>query len=204
MKKFKFLELALVAGLAFSLITGAVAANAQRELSQKLVRLHVVANSDSDEDQALKLKVRDRVLEVAAECTADANDAAQAQAAISHALPELEAAAQETVYECGYTYPVRAKLCRMYFDTREYETFSLPAGYYDACRIEIGAGEGKNWWCVMFPPLCLGAAESEFSDIADKAGLTQEEQALISSGETVYRCKFKVIEWFSELTESFK
>ncbi len=204
MKKFKFLELALVAGLAFSLITGAVAANTQRELSEKLVRLHVIANSDSDEDQALKLKVRDRVLELAAKCTAQAQNTAQAQAAISHALPEIEAAAQETVYKLGYTYPVRAKLCRMYFDTREYETFSLPAGYYDACRIEIGAAAGKNWWCVMFPPLCLGAAECEFSDVADKAGLTEEEQALISSGETVYRCKFKVIEWFSELTKSFK
>lgn len=193
----------MVIGLAVSLITGAAAANAQRELSEKLVRLHVIANSDSAEDQELKLKVRDRVLELAAKCTADAQNAEQAQDAIARALPEIQAAAQQRVLDLGYTYPVKARLCRMYFDTREYDTFSLPAGEYNACRIEIGSAQGKNWWCVMFPPLCLGAAEVEFHDAADAAGLTHEEQELIASGKTVYRCKFKAIEWFSKLTKSF-
>ena len=199
MKRFRFFEPALAIGLALTLIVGAAAQGTQQRLAEKLVRLHIVANSDSAEDQALKLCVRDRVLSAVQELSPE--NPAEARREIEAALPELERTAREEILLRGYDYPVKVHLCNMYFGTREYDTFSLPAGYYDACRIEIGAAEGRNWWCVMFPPLCLSAAE--FESAADMAGLSEEERALIESGKPVYRAKFKAIEWFSKIRHFF-
>ncbi len=199
MKKLRFFELSLALGLMLSLYMGAYASNSQAELAEKMTRLHVIANSDSTADQQLKLKVRDRVLDLSSMYTSKAKTPEQARQMITSNLDNIQHAAQQVVLENGYTYPVHAEMTNMYFTTRHYETFSLPAGYYDACRVIIGKGEGKNWWCVMFPPLCLSAAEADITSAAEAAGLSEEERELITSGKTVYRCKFKVIEWVSEI-----
>ena len=194
MKRLGFIEFSLVIGLAVSLCAAAFASESQEALAGKLIRLHVIANSDSAEDQQLKLRVRDRVLELADAYTAHAENTAQARKIISENLHAIENAASEEIYASGYTYPVRAEITNMFFPTREYDTFSLPAGYYDSFRVIIGDGAGKNWWCVMFPPLCVSAAEEEIDAACKSAGLSEEERKLIANGETVYRCKFKAIE----------
>ena len=199
MKKVRFIEFSLAIGLVFSLALSAYAANKQETLAGKLLRLHVIANSDSTADQELKFIVRDRVLALADEYSALAQTPEQAREIIRKNLSTIEKAAQKEVYSCGYSYPVKAELTNMYFNTRNYDTFSLPAGYYDAFRIIIGNGQGRNWWCVMFPPLCISAAQEDFLTAAEEAGLSEEECKLITSGQPVYRYKFKLIEWFSKL-----
>lgn len=199
MKKLRFFELSLALGLMLSLFIVAYASNSQAHLAEKMTRLHVIANSDSKEDQQLKLLVRDKVIALSSAYTARAKTPEQARKIIVSNLDNIKNAAQEVVYSNGYTYPVYTEMANMYFTTRHYETFSLPAGYYDACRVIIGEGKGKNWWCVMFPPLCLSAAQADMESAAQEAGLTDEECKLIASGKTVYRCKFKIIEWVSEI-----
>ena len=143
--KIKVWEAALIAAVIISLLAGS-AACAQRELSEKLIRLHVVAASDSEYDQELKLKVRDAVLKTADGLLAGAEDAKEAEEMLSGGLPEIEMAADTAVKDNGYDYPVTAALGRESFPTREYETFSLPAGDYTSLRVTIGDGKGKNWW----------------------------------------------------------
>ena len=197
--KLKFLEPALAIGLVIALIVGARADMTQSKLSDKLLRLHVIANSDTDEDQALKLRVRDRVIQTAQGFLTDVSNVNDAQDIVLQHIPELRAAAQDEVRRAGYDYSVNARVTNMYFPTRDYDTFSLPAGNYDAFRVEIGAAAGRNWWCVLFPPLCVTAAEAEVEETAEEAGLTEEEIALIFSGEPVYRYRFKAIEWIEQL-----
>ena len=206
MKRFfslRFLEPALAIGLALALITGARADLRQSALADKMLRLHVIANSNSEEDQALKLRVRDRVLALSETLLQHAETVSDAQRVIRENLPQLQACAQGEVARSGYSYPVTAELTHMYFPTREYESFSLPAGMYDAFRIVIGAGAGRNWWCVMFPPLCITAAEAEVTQSAEKAGLSEEEIAIIEGGGTVYRYEFKLMELVGGLKSLF-
>ena len=122
---------------------------------EDVVRLHILANSDSEEDQSLKLRVRDAVVEAAAGWLDGAQNSQQALELAREQLPQLQAVAQQTVEQAGYDYPVNAELCTMYFTTRQYDTVTLPAGVYEAVRFTIGSGEGKNWWCVVYPPLCF-------------------------------------------------
>lgn len=171
-----------------------------REIRERVLRLHILANSDSEEDQALKLKVRDAVVEEAAGLFDGSRDAAEALAAAEEKLPVLIAAAQRVVEEEGYDYPVHAQLCRMYFTTRQYETVSLPAGLYDAVRFTIGAGEGKNWWCVVFPPMCVSAATQSrtLSDVLD------EKQADMVTEPQRYEIRFKTVELFEGLCHTLR
>ncbi|MEG2570042.1 MAG: stage II sporulation protein R [Clostridia bacterium] len=201
--KRKYFEVALALGLVIALIAGARADARQVDLSQKLMRLHVIANSDTEADQALKLRVRDRVISVSETLLKGVSDVDTARGIISQNLDVIEAAANDTVKSAGFSYPVRAEVTNMYFPTRDYTSFSLPAGNYNAFRIIIGAGAGHNWWCVMFPPLCITAAEAEVEKSARDAGLSDDEINLIQSGKTVYRYKFKVIEWIEELKNMF-
>ena len=162
---------------------------------ESVVRLHILANSDSDEDQALKLKVRDAVVEAAAGWLDGAENADEALTMAQERLPELKAVAQQTVTDAGYDYPVDATLCTMYFTTRQYETVTLPAGVYEAVRFTIGSGEGKNWWCVVYPPLCAGAAmqRKTLDDVLDS-----EQVAMVTDGER-FEVRFKVVEWWERL-----
>lgn len=161
-------------------------------IRERVLRLHVLANSDSAADQALKLKVRDTVVETAAGLFDEIDDEGAALERAQAKLPEIEAAAQQRVYDEGYDYPVKAKLCNMYFTTRQYDTVTLPAGMYDALRVTIGEAEGKNWWCVVFPPMCVSTA-TEHKTLGDVLEPPQQE---IVEQPQKYEVRLKVVELF--------
>ena len=179
-RKLHVLEIALLLGLAIFFVTGGVALRTQDQLAEKVVRLHILANSDSEEDQALKLQVRDVVLARATE------------------ILEQEHLAAEEIRAEGYDYPVTVELTDTPFPTREYDGFTLPAGEYLALRVVIGAGEGHNWWCVVFPPLCT-AASSDVAQTAMAAGLTEDQVGLITEDTEGYVIKFKAVELWEQL-----
>lgn len=164
------------------------------------LRLHILANSDTAEDQALKLKVRDAVLAYSADWQESAATPDEALALAQARLPELQTVAAQTVAAEGYDYPVRAEVCRMYFTTRQYDTVTLPAGMYDAVRLSIGAGEGQNWWCVMYPPMCVGAA----TDRRQALALWGDSQQDLVQGGARYVAKFKVVEWAQKTLSLFR
>lgn len=167
---------------------------------ESVVRLHILAHSDSAEDQALKLKVRDAVLAASADWQETAATQEEAVALAEERLPQLQTVAQQVVTAEGYDYPVKAEVCRMYFTTRQYDTLTLPAGQYDAVRLTIGAGEGQNWWCVMYPPLCVGAA----TDRRQAASLWSDNQKELVEGGDRYVVKFKVVEWVQKFLSFFR
>lgn len=193
--KLKKWEIGLLLAMTLLVLGCAMPIRQQAALADKLTRLHVVANSDSEEDQALKLKVRDAVL---AEIRPEDGD-------ISPALLErLEAAAQRTVKAEGEDQPVMVCRTKMYFDTRVYDTFSLPAGEYEAVRVVLGEGQGHNWWCVLFPPLCAGACQEDLEEIGTQAGLTEDDISYISGDGTAYVVRFKIAEWWGMFLEWFR
>lgn len=193
----KRVEIVLMVAVALFLMSGALALQTQDQLADKVVRLHVLANSDSEEDQALKLRVRDRVLERATELLEQSASRQEAEALLRGNLLELENLAAEEIAAAGYDYPVTAQLTDTAFPTREYDGFTLPAGKYLALRIVIGAGAGHNWWCVVFPPLCT-TASADVPASALAAGLTQEDVNLITE-EPGYELKFKTVELWERL-----
>ena len=170
------------------------------QIRERVLRLHVLANSNTDEDQQLKLKVRDTVVQTAANLFDTAENEGEAIEQARARLPEIEAAAQNRVYVEGYDYQVKAELCEMYFTTRQYETVTLPAGIYDAVRITIGEGRGKNWWCVVFPPMCLSAA----SDAAELSDVLDPEQEEIVTQPKKYEIRFKIVEIFEDIGCHFR
>ena len=183
------IELTLMIVAALALTSGAVALHTQSQLAEKVVRLHVLANSDSEEDQALKLKVRDAVLEQATETLRGADSQTEACRRLTDMLPELEETARAVITANGYDYGVRAELAETSFPTKEYDGFALPAGEYLALRVLIG---------VVFPPLCTAAA-SDVPTVALDAGLTDQEVALITEADEGYILKFKSVELWQTL-----
>lgn len=161
---------------------------AEAKIYEDTVRLHILANSDSDEDQALKIALRDEILENFASELSGFESAEGARDALLESISEIEEFSRGYIKERGYSYEVSASLINEWYDTREYEDFTLPKGYYYSLKIVIGEGEGKNWWCVMYPPLCLDFAVSE--------GYTDEEEALVLGK---YSVKFKLLELISEI-----
>ncbi len=196
--KLKLVEIALLVGLAAFLASGGLALRAQTQLAERVVRLHVLANSDGEEDQELKLLVRDRVLARATELLTQAGNRAEAESLLRRELPELEALAARELRANGCDYPVTAELTDTEFPTREYDGFTLPAGEYLALRVVIGEGAGRNWWCVVFPPLCT-AASAEVPAAALTAGLTEDQVGLITEEDRGYVLKFKTVEWWEQL-----
>lgn len=197
---FRSWELALLLALAVTLLWGAASLQRQDTLQRKLIRLHVIANSDSAEDQALKLQVRDRVLAQAQAILEQAGDMEQARQQLDAALPRLEQAARETLAACGCDNAVQARLEETDFPTRDYDGFSLPAGRYLALRVVIGQGQGRNWWCVVFPPLCTSAA-CDWSDTALSGGLAEEDVSLMAEEETGYVLRFRAVELWQQLRQ---
>lgn len=166
----------------------------QRTLAEKTVRLHVVANSDTADDQAQKLTVRDAVLQEVNRLTAACESAEDARQTLGAHLKDIELAARQV---CDRE--IAVSLGMEDFETRYYDTFTLPAGRYPALRVRIGAAEGKNWWCVVFPSLCLCATSEDTRDAALTGGFSPEETELITGGETQYRLRFKTLQWLKEL-----
>ncbi|MCI8677850.1 MAG: stage II sporulation protein R [Lawsonibacter sp.] len=203
-RKLKRWELALMFGILVAVVAGSWLTREQQELADSVIRFHVIANSDTEEDQALKLAVRDRVLEEAEGLYPEGATLEQAQAALEGHLNTLAAAGRAVVEEQGYDYPVSARLEDCWFPTKEYEDFALPAGNYTALRVTIGEGKGQNWWCVAFPPLCLGAA-SETVDQALEAGyFTPDQGALVTGDGEQYVLKFKAMELLGEVRGFFE
>lgn len=203
-RKLKTWELALMCGVLIAMVAGSWLGREQQELAGSVIRFHVIANSDSEADQTLKLAVRDRVLARAEEIYPENATLEEAQAALEGHLNLLAAAGREVVEEQGYDYPVAAALEDCWFPTKEYEGFALPAGTYTALRVTIGEGKGQNWWCVAFPPLCLGAA-SETVDQALEAGhFTPDQGALVTGDGEGYVLKFKAMELLGEIQGFFE
>ena len=200
--RLKIWEIALLLGVAVCLLSGAKALHTQDELADKVVRLHVLANSDSEEDQALKLQVRDAVLDRAEDLLAQTSSRAEAEGKLRGQLLEFERLAEAVVREVGYDYEVTAELTDTEFPTREYEDFTLPAGEYLALRILIGDAAGRNWWCVVFPPLCT-AASADVPASALAAGFTEDEVRLITEEDRGYVLKFKAVEFWETLREKW-
>ena len=201
-KTLRIWELALMLGLACALIVGVQTLRTRDEISDKVVRLHVLANSDSEEDQALKLRVRDRVLERTTVLLEQSADRREAEGYLRGDLLELERIAAEEIAAAGFAYPVTAELTDTAFPTREYDGFTLPAGEYLALRIVIGEGAGQNWWCVVYPPLCTAAA-SDVSAAALAAGFSDGEVRLITEQEG-YALRFKAVELWEEVRNKWK
>lgn len=175
----------------------------EREVYDTVVRLHVLANSDTEEDQALKLQVRDAVLAASAPLVEDCTTQAEAVEALTSHLNDLEAAALAVIASEGYDYPVTVLLGEEDYPTRVYESCAFPAGTYVSLRVLIGEGEGQNWWCCLFPPLCLSAAtaKSDNEDAFIQVGLTKDQYGIITeTGKTKYKVRFKLLEvledWF--------
>lgn len=192
-------EAALLAGVAIALLTGAYLDREQDALAANVIRLHVIANSDSEDDQRLKLAVRDRVLAQAETLYEPGDTLPDAREKLSAHLDELAAAGRAEVTAQGYDYPVTAALERTWFPTKRYEDFALPAGNYTALRVVIGEGKGRNWWCVVFPPLCLGSVTESVQETAAAAGLTRDQVSLITGEDGGYVIKFKAIELWERL-----
>lgn len=167
--------------------------NSCEELTEDVLRVHILANSDSAADQSLKLGVRDRVVQGCAAYFDGCTGKEEALAITQACLGEIEQLASDEIRRRGFDYPVRAEVGEMYFDTRYYDDFTLPAGRYDALRLTIGDGGGRNWWCVLYPSLCVGAAsKSEM-----KESLSDGEYEVVTSEKIDFR--FKLVEYWESL-----
>ena len=198
--KLRLWEAALLLAFGLTLTAGVWASASESALADRVLRLHVVANSDSDEDQARKLLVRDAVLAKAEQLLDGVDHRRDAEAALAPHLDELAQAGADALARTGAADSVTATLTDQWFPTKEYDGFSLPAGQYRALKITIGAGEGRNWWCVVFPPLCLGSVSERSVESAAAGVLSQDQVALITGQDGGYVLKFRLIEWWQELT----
>lgn len=195
----KILTALCVAILASYVIVSVVPVNGEESIYSDMIRLHVLADSDESDEQELKLKVRDKVLEKVTELTNGVTDKKVAYEIIEGNLSLLSEVGEEAVKENGYEHKVTAELGREEYPEREYEGFKLPAGEYYSLRIKIGSAEGKNWWCVLFPPLCTTAAE-ERDEAFVATGFTGEQYKTITETQNVrYKIKFKLLEVFEEI-----
>ncbi len=198
MKLSQKIRLSIVIGIILSMVLSIVGfASDCEDIRQSVLRLHVIAASDTDADQALKLKVRDAVLTAGADIFDGSVNVDNAVEKLTPRLHELESAAEKTVRENGCNYDVDVTLSREFFNTRTYEDITLPAGKYLAVRVVIDEGQGQNWWCVMFPSLCLSAARvhTDIDDVLDEKGVRIVEK------NPRYEPRFKIIELIEKLKD---
>ena len=199
--KLKIWELSICVALVIAVLWGALLERRQTELAEQLIRLHVVAHSDEVADQDLKLRVRDSVQAVAEPLLVGATNRAEAEAELAVHLPLIRAAAAEAVADWGGNYPVQAAFVWERHPARAYESFTLPAGRYYALRVEIGAAAGQNWWCVVFPPLCIEAASGSYA--MEAMGLTEGEIALITGDSHGHTVRFRALELIDGMRARF-
>ena len=202
MKKSKWneLEIALLVLLAVCLLTGAMSLRNQDVLQQKMIRLHVVANSDSDRDQTLKLQVRDKVLAFTEQTMRASASREEANNALREALPQIKSMAEDILRENDCSDSVEARLEPAEFPLKAYDGFRLPAGEYMALRVLIGEAAGQNWWCVVYPPLCMAAA-SDVRETGIACGMEQEELSLMQEENEAYQVKFRFMELWEQLRQ---
>ncbi len=198
--KLKAIEISALIALIFTVISTVSFENTCEGIREKVLRLHVIAASDSVFDQNMKYAVRDELLRDGESIFRGSETVFQAEEKIGDSLDFLRESAESTLRSLGCDYPVNVILGRTYFPTRQYGDVTLPAGYYNAVRVIIGEGKGKNWWCVMFPPMCLPAASEGTPDISD---ILSEKENLIVSGGEKYEIKFWFVEKYYELKEKF-
>lgn len=168
-----------------------------QDLRDNVFRLHIIANSNSTEDQALKLKVRDAILNVSEDIFLECADSEQAIISAQADIELLRQTAKNVIIENGFDYEVNIDISPSYFENREYDNFTLPAGEYMALNIKIGEAKGKNWWCVMFPAVCIGASCELNNGVNDKS-------AKVAEGAENYVFRFKTVEIYENLKKYFK
>lgn len=180
-----FLILLLISGIAKPIITS-------ESISQKVFRLHILANSDSPYDQNLKLLVKDEILKLSTELFTDAKSVNDARHIAEDNIKVFENTAQQVVEANGYSYNISVTTDKEYFNTREYDGFIMPAGEYNTLKIIIGNGEGHNWWCVMYPSVCISGCTDDFDEI-----MNDEEKEMLTSSKFIP--KFKIIEIYERI-----
>lgn len=204
------LTVSMLLGAALAVLLGSFSAFAAEceELPDRLFRLHILANSDSEEDQNLKYRLRDYLLEDMKDTFTGCTTAEDAKEMAKEKLPEIAEKAQRFIIDSGCDYQITASVENVYFTTRRYGNTVIPAGNYDALRILIGEGKGKNWWCVMFPPLCLGAVEEYVNPEKDlilfdskplKPDTLSPEASKATEEQPKVTVKFAIFEWLMNL-----
>ncbi len=206
--QFRLLLLILmIAGICTCLINGNAKADTsiQEGIAQKVLRFHVIANSDSEEDQRLKLKVKEALVESLTPKVKNINDITQVKAIVTEQLDSIQEIAEQVISRQGYDYNVSVSLEKCYFPLKIYGNYAFPPGYYEALRVRIGKAEGKNWWCVMFPPLCFVDETYSIVDENSKEKLlkllSEEEYDALISGKTPVKVRFKLVKLIKELFE---
>ncbi len=200
----KVLTVLTVCVLVGFLIFGLMPVHGEEAVYDNVLRLHVLANSDSEEDQTLKLKVRDEVLAYCSPYLEDCKTRAEAEKTVNKLLPAIEAIAEKKVFDEGYDYGVSVTLGQEEYPTRQYDSLCFPSGEYLSLRVCIGEAEGQNWWCVLFPPLCNSVAgiktKSEMAEDFVAVGFTPEQYKIITETDKVtYRVRFKFLEFFEDI-----
>lgn len=195
------LEISFLLLLAALFAWGTALERQQQRISNSMLRLHVVAASDSKTDQDMKLQVRDAVLAAAEPYLQEADSVQEVKAILKKNLTALQATADEVLQRLGSENRASLTVQRELFGTRNYEGFSLPGGYYDALRVTIGPGEGKNWWCVVYPQICMASSVRQQEAVAVMGGMESDDAALITGQ---YELKFKTLELFEGLMGWFR
>lgn len=201
MKKYKLALLILCAGLVLCPITSHLTVReVSTPLAKEVLRLHVLANSDSDEDQALKLKVKSAIVDALDPIMSDTTKKAEACDWVSAHMDELESIAAEVIAEEGYTYPVSVACETVWFPDKTYGDMTFPSGYYDALRVLIGEADGQNWWCVLYPPLCFidltcGVVPDESKEKLETV-LDEDDYNSLFASESKPVVRFRIVEWF--------
>lgn len=193
----RILTLAIFAAILL-LVVGLLPVHGEEEIYDKVVRLHVLANSDSEEDQAVKLKVRDAILAITVPLLQNCETKEEAVALLEENQTLFVEAAKAVLQEEGFDDTVSIEMGLEEYPTRTYDSLCFPAGEYISMRVSLGTGEGQNWWCCLFPPLCLGAATVRDEDAEDaciSVGFTPTQYKIITeSDKPVYRARFKILE----------
>lgn len=193
-------ELAVVVGLLCAIFASMAHFEAAcDDLRQNVLRLHIIANSDSEEDQAVKLLVRDKILEESTDIFAGETDLKRAEEKAADRLNEFCETAEKVLRENGFSYGASAEIGDSYFETREYEDFTLPAGNYRSLIIRLGKAQGKNWWCVIFPAVCVPAATD-----ASLSDSTRDTSAQIAEHPQKYVMRFKTVEIYEDIKKFLK
>ena len=191
---YKRLLIATFILLGLTFLLGALPIHGEQEVYENVVRLHVIANSDSEEDQALKLTVRDAVLDKTQDIFASCKTKEEAELVLSQNLATIEKIAQETIIAAGYDYNVSVAIGEENYPTKSYESCCFPSGEYTSLRIMIGGADGQNWWCVLFPPMCVGVASNAEESFA-QVGLTGDQYNIITqTDKPKYKARFKILE----------